>query len=254
MKKKFLIEEMSWKEFETAMEDNDIIIIPVGVTEEHGLHNPLGTDTLIAEACAKQIGEKSNVPVAAVLPFGYSPSVLSFPGSNSLDPMLYRKVLISYCESYIKHGAKRFLFINGHGGNTDTVVLVGRDLYDKHGVISFTNQWWEVLPQLNSELDCSDHGGFFETSMMMAVKEETVSMDLAKSAKVNSLTNEIGYNHGWKFRGASINMPMDLYKVHKYGNVGNEPFKANRELGEKMIELYVDFNVRLIEEMKEISI
>lgn len=251
---KILIEEMSWKEFENVMKDNDTLIIPVGVTEEHGLHNPLGTDTLIAKECAYRIGKLTNVPVAAELPYGYSPNVVNFEGTSSLDPILYKKVLMSYCESYIKHGIKRILFVNGHGGNTDTLALVTRELFDKFGVLSFTNQWWEVLPQINSEWNCADHGGYFETSMMMAVNPDIVNMDLASAGKVTQLTEEIAYNHGWKFGGASISMTIDLKKVHKYGNVGNEPFGANAELGEKMIEVYVDFNVKLVNEMKKVSI
>jgi creatinine amidohydrolase len=93
---KVLIEEMSWIEFRDAMKETDLVIIPVGVVEEHGCHNPLGTDVLIAEECAKLIGERAKVPVAPVMPFGYSPNVVCFPGTNSLDPELYRKVLFSY--------------------------------------------------------------------------------------------------------------------------------------------------------------
>lgn len=251
---KVLIEQMSWTEFQEAMKDNDLIIIPVGVTEEHGRHNPLGTDTLIAEACAKLVGERAKAPVAPVMPFGYSPNVVTFPGTNSLDPMLYRKVLISYCESYIKHGAKRFLFINGHGGNTSTLGMVAGDLYDKHNCIAFYTQWWDTLPQINKEWDCDDHGGYFETSMMMAVNEEIIDMEKAQAAPVNSMTQEITYTHGWRYKGASITMPVDLYKMQKIGNVGHEPFAANKELGEKMVETYVDYNVGLANEIRKIEL
>ncbi len=251
---KVLIENMSWTEFKQVMEKTDLVIIPVGVIEEHGCHNPLGTDTFIAEACARLVGEGAKAPVAAVMPFGYSANVVSFPGTNSLDPMLYRKVLYSYSESYVKHGAKRFLFINGHGGNTNTLAMVCADLFDKYGVIASFNQWWEVLPQINPDWNCADHGGYFETSMMMAVNEDLIDMEKAQSAVVNNLTKEIVYNHGWHFKGASIPMPLDLFKVHKYGNVGNEPFGANKELGQQMIDAYVAFNISLANELKKIDL
>ena len=251
---KVLIEEMSWTEFREAMKRTDLVIIPVGVIEEHGCHNPLGTDTFIAEECARLIGIGVNAPVAAVMPFGYSPNVACFPGTISLDPMLYRKVLVSYAESYIKHGAKRFLFINGHGGNTNILALAAADLFDKYGAICTYNQWWEVLPKLNAEWNCEDHGGYFETSMMMAVNESIIDLDKAKAAPVNNLTEEIKYNHGWHYKGATIPIPIDLYKVHKYGNVGNEPFKANKELGQQMIDTYVEFNISLAKELKKVEI
>lgn len=249
---KVLIENMSWTEFKEAMKETDLVIIPVGVNEEHGCHNPLGTDTFIAEECARLVGEKVKAPVAAVMPFGYTANLVNFPGTISLDPMLYRKVLFSYAESYVKHGAKRFLFINGHGGNTNTLAMVSADLFDKYGAICSFNQWWEVLPQLNPDWNCADHGGYFETSMMMAVNEDIIDMEKAQSAPVNNLTEGIVYNHGWHYKGASIPIPIDLFKVHKFGNVGNEPFTANKELGQQMIYAYVEFNVALANELKKI--
>lgn len=251
--KKVLIEEMSWTEFRDVMKETDTIVIPVGVIEEHGCHNPLGTDGLIAEACARLIGERAGVPVAALLPFGCTANLVGFPGTISLDPELYRRVLLSYAESYIRHGAMRILFVNGHGGNTDVLRTVCADLFDKHGCIAFNNQWWEVLPSLKAEWDCADHGGHFETSMMMAVDEHLVDLSKAHDAPVTPLTAQLQYQHGWRYRGAPIPLPIHLEKVHKYGNVGNPPHEANAELGRQMIETYVDFNVALIEEMKKVS-
>jgi len=60
MMRKILIGEMSWKEFEENMKDNDLIIVPVGALEQHGHHNPLGTDTYIAEKAAFEVGKKTN--------------------------------------------------------------------------------------------------------------------------------------------------------------------------------------------------
>ena len=252
--KKVLIEEMTWVEFEEAMKDNDLVIVPVGSTEEHGVHGPLGSDTLVAEACAKAIGEGAQVPVAGAFPFGYAAGLMGFPGTISLDPDLLRKVYFAYAESYVKHGAKRFLFINGHGGNTDVLANVAADLYEKYGCISMHTQWWNTLPELNKEWPCNDHGGYFETSMTMAVNEEIVDMSKAKSAPTNDLTTGIKSDGGWKYKGASIPLPIDLYRTQKIGNVGGEPFKANAELGKAMTAAYVEYNIALAKEMKKIKL
>lgn len=249
--KKVLIEEMSWTEFRDVMRDCDLIIIPVGVIEEHGCHNPLGTDTFIAEACARMIGARAEAPVATVLPFGYTANLVGFPGTNSLDPELYRKVLFAYAESYIKHGARRILFVNGHGGNTDVLRMVCADLFDSYGCLALSNQWWEVLPALKPEWNCADHGGYFETSMMMAVNRELVDLSKAKADAVTPLSSKIEYQHGWRYLGAPIPLPVGVRKVHKYGNVGNPPFEANEQLGQEMVESYVGFNVGLIEELRK---
>lgn len=59
---KTLISEMSWYEFRDAMAFNDLIIIPVGSNEEHGPHNPLGTDTILARELARRIESELEYP------------------------------------------------------------------------------------------------------------------------------------------------------------------------------------------------
>lgn len=88
--RKILIGEMSWKEFEENIKDNDLIIVPVGVLEEHGHHNPLGTDTYIAEKIAFEVGKKTKFLVAPVMPYGYTTNIRNFSGTISLDPQTYR--------------------------------------------------------------------------------------------------------------------------------------------------------------------
>lgn len=59
---KTLISEMSWYEFRDAMAFNDLIIIPVGSNEEHGPHNPLGTDTILARELAAASASRPACP------------------------------------------------------------------------------------------------------------------------------------------------------------------------------------------------
>ena len=80
------IERMSWTDFRAAMEETDTIIIPLGVMEEHGPHAPLGTDTIIAEHCAKLIGEATQTPVAP-----FSPTAM--PPTSSASPALLLWIL-----------------------------------------------------------------------------------------------------------------------------------------------------------------
>lgn len=145
------------------------------------------------------------------------------------------------------------MFINGHGGNTDILQMVSRDLFDKYECLCMYTQWWEVLPQINKEWNCADHGGYFETSLMMAVNEKIIDMTKAKNAPDVQLTEKIKYFQGWKFNNARINVPANLYNLQKIGNVGN-PLGANAKLGREMMEEYVKFNVELTEEMRKIDL
>lgn len=249
---KVLIERMSWTEFEQAMKETDVVIIPVGSLEEHGPHNPLGVDIHAAAYCAELIGQKARVPVAPVMPFGDARGLLGFPGTVSIDTELLRQVLVAYAESFIRHGAKRFLFINGHGGNVPALAMAAGDLYDKHGCVSLFTEWWVTLPEINPDWPCDDHGGYFETSFMMGVNASLVEMSRAqKPPETASLTAGMV---GGKFRGVRIPLPIPLDKRQKMGNMGRPPAGASEEVGKAMIDAYVDYNVGLVEELKKIQV
>jgi creatinine amidohydrolase len=249
--KKVMLTDMSWYEFRDAMSSNDLVIIPVGSVEEHGQHNPLGADLIIARAAANAIGERVNAPVAPVMPIGNARNLMGFPGTASIDPELLRQVMVQVCEAYIMHGAKRFLFINGHGGNTAALKMVAADLYAKHGAIATQTEWWTILKQI-SEYPCNDHGGYYETSMVMAVDENLVDMSKAKTVPRKNLTSELIFKNGLEFRGVGVPVPVTLDKLTPVGNYGAEAEKANVEMGRKMFEVYVDYCAGLAEELRKI--
>jgi creatinine amidohydrolase/Fe(II)-dependent formamide hydrolase-like protein len=50
--------EMSWKEAEDALKKTDIAIIPVGSIEQHGLHLPLGSDSIQVDDLVRMVIDK----------------------------------------------------------------------------------------------------------------------------------------------------------------------------------------------------
>jgi creatinine amidohydrolase len=245
---------MSWTEFRDAMTNNDLVVVPVGSIESHGPHNPLGTDTLLALACAKAIGLKANAPVAPVMPIGDARNLMGFPGTASIDPELLRQVMVQTCESYIKAGAKKILFINGHGGNTSTLKMVAADLYAKHGVLVTYTEWWTTLLQLYSEYPCNEHGGRCETSMVLAVDPSLVDMKKAKTVPRKDLAPGMTFTDGFKFRGVKLPVTVALDRLTPMGNYGDPAEEASEETGKKMFDLYVDYCVRLVEELRKVCL
>ncbi len=252
--KKILVEDMSWIEFSEAMAVNDLVIFPVGSVEEHGYHNPLGTDYLIAQKAAYDIGKMVNAPVAPLMPIGNASNLMGFPGTVTIDPEILREVLLQVCEGFIRHGAKRFLFINGHGGNTSTIKMVSNILFEKYQVFSTQTEWWLILKQM-SEFPCNDHGGKYETSMMMAVDESLVNLDLAKTVLRKDLTDNIKFDeYGLKFKGVSLPPTFSLDCVTEIGNYGAKAEEASKELGLKMYARYLEYCVELAEEIRKIPL
>lgn len=252
--KKILISEMSWYEFRDAMAMNDLIIIPVGSTEAHGPHNPLGTDLILARDLARRIGEKAQVPVAPAVPIGCCRNLTDFPGTVSMDPMLLRRLLVEICESYIAHGAKRFLFVNGHGGNSSAIKMACCDLHHAHeNIIAVQSEWWTLVPQI-SEYPCNDHGGKYETSAVLSVDETLCDMSRARTVPRTPLTEEMTFDYKFHFRGAMLNPygGFHLRTLNPYGNFGAPAEEASKELGEKITQIYVDYCAALVDELKRV--
>ena len=108
------LHEMKWPDVEVYLNHDDRIVLPVGSTEQHGRHAPLGTDTLIAIRLAEDASTHCGVPVAPPLYFGWSPHHLALPGSISIRPSILQGLLYDVAGSLAEHGFKRFLVVNGH--------------------------------------------------------------------------------------------------------------------------------------------
>ncbi|MDR2363013.1 MAG: creatininase family protein [Spirochaetaceae bacterium] len=251
----FLAAELSWTEFEEHMRRDDVIIIPVGMLEEHGRHNPLGTDTFIAGHCAALIGERAGALVAPVFPYGYGPEGKKYPGQVSLSPRLLRKIWYAYGASYAKHGARRFLFINGHGGNAGILRMVAGDLWRDYHALCASTEWWLLVPQIKPELPCNDHGGLYETSCMLAIKPDLVDMTRAKDPVPDTMLSEhIRAGYTITYKGEPFFATSDDYRLGRAGNLGAPPQGANEKTGADVLEAYIDYNAGLIGELRKIDL
>ncbi|MDR2631021.1 MAG: creatininase family protein [Spirochaetaceae bacterium] len=251
MKKSVLIEDLSWTEFAGAIAQDNIIILPVGSTEEHGPQSPLGTDFFIARALARSIGEKAQALVAPAIPIGNAQGLLDFPGTISIDPVILADLVFEVCENFIRHGAGRFFFVNGHGGNNGALRHAASALHERYGVFVAASEWWTLMPKI-SEYQAHDHGGKFETSMMMAINESIVDLTKADTKQMEKLTDNIAFDYGFFYRGAAVSLNLPTSMITPRGNFGAPSEEARREIGEAMFEIYTDYCAGLIREIRQI--
>lgn len=161
-----------------------IALMPVGATEQHGPHLPVGTDTFAVEeivhSAATAIHDEIPVIVTPTLAFGSSHHHLQFGGTFSLKTETYYALLTDLVESLITDGFKRVILINGHGGNQELIQLVVRDLALIHPVVLGAASYWTMAQEEITATGALDiarmpgHAGHFETSLMMALKPELV--------------------------------------------------------------------------------
>ena len=108
---------MTWPEVQDLLTRTDMVIVPIASIEQHGPQLPIGTDFLAATERAKLIAQKTDVLVAPVLLPGLSPYHMEFPGTITLSSDTVQRVYLEAAQSLIRHGFRRFLFLNGHAGN-----------------------------------------------------------------------------------------------------------------------------------------
>lgn len=95
-------------------------MIPLVATEQHGPHLPLDTDTRIAAAVARAVGERIGWLVAPAIAYGASGEHQSFAGTISIGTDALTMLLVEYGRS-ATCWAQRLVFVNGHGGNVSAL-------------------------------------------------------------------------------------------------------------------------------------
>ena len=120
---KFLMWNLTWPEVKENLKSNDIALISVSSTEQHGRHLPTCTDAAIGSEVCKRTLKKfydetgHHALLAAEIRIGMSKHHLSFPGTLSLEPETLIDVVRDVCMSLINYGFKKILLVNSHGGN-----------------------------------------------------------------------------------------------------------------------------------------
>ena len=85
------------------------------------------------------------------------------------------------CRSVLRHGFKRIVLLNAHGGNENALRTITDELTPKLGVpiVQFT-YWYAAAVAIAKILETQGalmHACEAETSMMLAVRPELVAMD-----------------------------------------------------------------------------
>ena len=148
-----------------------------------------GTDYIIPDYIVKELSKRDDILALPPIPYGNCQSIKDFPGTINIGTENLIRVLNSITESLLKHGVKKFIFVNGHGGNIAALDQVGLDTYEKGGIVA-TIDWWNLAKLLSPDYD-GGHGDIQETSVAMAVDESSVNLSYCEPLIINDLSEEI---------------------------------------------------------------
>jgi creatinine amidohydrolase len=135
------IEELNWMDVENYLKTEDRIMLVLGACEQHG-YLSLQADVKIPLALADAASQQSGVLVAPPLNFGISPYFLSYPGSISLRLSTFVDVVEDMVRSLYGQGFRRFLILNGHGGNQPAVARLHELANELPGLKPIWYSWW----------------------------------------------------------------------------------------------------------------
>ncbi len=158
-------------------EPNPVAIIPLGSIEQHGPHLPLGTDSLAALAAARQVAERTNsFVVQACLP-GYSPHHMGFKGTITFKPKTLSCVIENTVESLARHGIRKVLIVNAHGGNREIAATAARLSGRDSGSVVLMPSDAGLRDPVDTLRRLDVHAGAGETGLARLLFPELVEME-----------------------------------------------------------------------------
>lgn len=207
-----------WKEL-TAAELRDtaqagaIVLLPVASMEQHGPHLPVGVDTILCEsvckAAAEHVAGEMPIVVAPTLWCGMAEHHMAYGGTFTFDLPTYQAVLQAFLKSIARHGFKRVLIVNGHGGNISALSAFLPDLVQATGLKLCATTYFELAqPDIAKVLEDQDrvrHACEGETSLMMVVAPELVRREKLPEAHgpAHSTPRPLGVGRYRSFRDFS---------------------------------------------------
>ncbi len=242
------LDRMTFDEVETYLEEGPgLLILPLGSTEEHGKHGPMGTDTFAARIVCRAVAERLDAILAPAVPFGMCYDQRHFKGTIALKPSTYAFLLKELCENFIRDGYRLVLGISGHRGN-DHAALCG---FQEAGYDSDTHLLYMsyqdanrgrlldvVGPEAASHIRPEDipygadgHGGSVELSISEAHANDSTKMD--KRIKPDRGPADM-------LRSFPFKAVLNMEEVAPVDGFFGDPSAVSKKLGERVVEKTAD--------------
>ncbi len=227
--KPYLLKETTWKTVKTT--EYETAVLPWGATEAHNCHLPYGTDILETE----YIGEKAvelawnkgaKVILLPSIPFGVNTQQLDIKMTINMNPSTQFAILTDVIESLEYSKIKKFVILNGHGGNSFKQMI--RELQKDTDIFLSSMDWFKTVKEENYFENGGDHAHEMETSIMLYAYPDLV-LPLEEAGEGKEKKNKINaFTEGWAWA------PRKWTQVTEDTGIGN-PKLATAEKGEKYL-------------------
>ena len=240
MSRKTYLYEMTRPEIEQALADGfDTAVVNFGSTEQHGLHLPMGTDSLwgedLAERVTKGLGKALQLPGVRI---GRSDHHMDFAGSLTISQEAFALIVRDICRSVAHHGFRHIVLIPTHGGNfrplAEAIAQVQPELPELNligwtDLAALTHVLWSVAARHGISSDqAGAHAGENETAMILYLRPELVNMAVAEAGFIGDHLAMAEKMIGGSFKSVTHN------------GVLGDPNLGNAETGAEYMETLAD--------------
>jgi creatinine amidohydrolase len=171
--------------------------------------------------------------VGPTIGVGIATHHMGFAGTMTVRPSTLIALMRDYVLSLARHGFRRFLFVNGHGGNIATCQAAFSEIYSEYEGVFGTRtddelrcrlaNWWDgkAMGALSKEAfgdDEGSHATASEVSVTQYVLPQTI-----KQAQMDPPRAPSGRFHG----------PADYRRRFPDGRIGSNPGLASPEKGQR---------------------
>lgn len=232
-----LFSELRAPELRALAGPRTAVIVPVASIEQHGPHLPVMTDTLLSNEVARRgatlAAETAPVLVTECVWSGLSEHHMSLGGTLTLDFAAFDAVIGGVVRSLNRHGFRRVLLLNGHGGNVAALQTVAENLTLRHDMAVVSATYWHLAAHLLAPLLQRQkgirHACEAETAMVMALRPDLVDESQLEAACCpDPRDSEDSHDDGYRW--------MSFAEKTTTGALG-EPQAGTPELGERLLEV-----------------
>ncbi|MFX0099022.1 MAG: 3-dehydro-scyllo-inosose hydrolase [Candidatus Hodarchaeota archaeon] len=267
------LQTMSMKEIYERLDKNDIIIIPVGSTENHGPAACIGEDTFLVTRMAEQIAKKTGCTVAEPIWYGSHPyHHMGLPGTIIVPEDHFKGQLRAVMAGLWNMGFRKQILLNGHGQEyvIPSAIHEFAKRFQVPGIFINLNWYHAIYEHVRDKKTAEKFGvpstGQFETpfihadecetSFSMALFPEMVKIEHAEDTTPRGYFSEEhvdkagnAYMRPIKWYG-QVGMGPVEFAAYPEGCVGAQT-KSDPKKAEGGINALLDYLEHLIDDIKE---
>jgi creatinine amidohydrolase len=240
------LDRLNWPQVKAQIDaGRDTVVMALGATEQHGPHMPLATDALIGDHLARIVAERLDAFLAPTLRIGCSEHHVGFAGTISLSEETYHSLVGDLVRSLLRGGFTRIVLLPTHGGNFGplSAALAKLDEGERAHVLALTDLGvlFEIARIGEREFgvplgEGGLHAGEWETSLMLAIHPQLVSMGQAEPGFTGDMQEAVG-----------AMLAGGVASISENGTIG-DPARSSSGHGERYWSSVVDLVLEQIEE------